>query len=139
MRLGVLSFMLGLGLVLSVQQTALAQEEEKERKTSVKSPIDTPSESSFFSRLRPKLSILYLGVYRGSPLNDITGSYQPAPTGGLDFTAPQSVENLLTLGYKLDPDWVTGVIGHFYYFPIGNPAGSGHDIQMWDPILFLSK
>ncbi len=82
--------------------------------------------------LNDNLALNYYGIYRGSSLTNVGGALQPLPTGELDSTSPQSFENFLTVGYKINKDLMVGVLGHFNYFPASlNTEISG--IQMLDP------
>jgi len=95
--------------------------------------------ATFYEKVSKSLVLTYFGLYKGSALNDLTNSQQPTALGVVDPSSPQSVENLLTVGYKIKSDWVVGAIGHFLYFPVGNPAGTGQDIKMLDPMLLIQK
>ena len=107
--------------------------------------VSTSSAGSVLDKVSEKAALSYFGVYRGASLSDPGNSLQPAVDGALDPTSPQSVENLVTAGYRINKDAMVGVITHFYYFPTvfpatsGQPVKSGQDLQMWDPILTLSK
>jgi hypothetical protein len=94
---------------------------------------------SLYEKISKSAVFNYFGLYKGSPLNDITNPRQPMSSGDVDPSGPQSVESLLTLGYKITPDWVVGVVGHFLYFPVGKPVGTGQNIQMLDPMLLIQK
>jgi len=94
---------------------------------------------SLYDKIAEKAALSYYGIYRGPSVSDIGNSHQPLFNGQTDPNSPQSIENLLTTGYRFDKDLSAGVITHFYYFPIGNPTGAGQDIQMLDPILYLSR
>jgi hypothetical protein len=94
---------------------------------------------SFYEKLSKSAVVNYFGLYRGSPLSDLGNARQPTPSGNLDPSNPQSIENLVTIGYKIKPDLIAGVVGHFLYFPLGNPVGAGQDIQMLDPMLLIQK
>ncbi len=89
--------------------------------------------------LQEKLALTYFGVYRGASLSDLGNSLQPDTNGQLDPTSPQSLENIITAGYRISKDSMIGINTHFYYFPIGHPAGAGQSLQMWDPSVVLSK
>jgi hypothetical protein len=96
-------------------------------------------ERSFLDQMSEVTTLTYSGVYRGAPLGNLGSTLQPKVNGDLDETSPQSIENLVTAGYKINKDWMIGVLGHFYYFPIGNPVGTGQDVQMLDPALIINK
>jgi hypothetical protein len=105
----------------------------------VENTTTATSTQSFFDLLIQKTTLSYYGIYRGAPLADLTNSLQPTPKGILDPGNPQSVESLVTFGYRFSPDLTFNAIAHFYYFPIGNPAGTGHSIQMLDPMLMIQR
>ncbi|MEO5969610.1 MAG: hypothetical protein ABIQ95_06755 [Bdellovibrionia bacterium] len=94
---------------------------------------------SLYEKVSRSAVLNYTGLYKGSPLNDLGNSRQPTSAGDIDLSSPQSVESLLTIGYKVKPDVVVGVVGHFLYFPVGNPVGTGQNMQMLDPMLLVQK
>lgn len=94
---------------------------------------------TFWDKVNERAVLTYLGIYRGAPLSDLGNSLQPTPEGTLDDTSPQSFENYLTVGYKLRKDLTLGVSTHFFYYPIGNPAGSGRSMQWYDPSIVFTK
>src|SRR5687767_8797681 len=102
-------------------------------------PVTTTANTSVMDVLSEKAVLSYFGIYRGAPLGDLSNSLQPTPAGQLDPSSPQSIENLVTAGYKIDKDLMVGVLGHFNYFPIGNPVGTGQNLQMLDPVLMVQK
>src|SRR5689334_9886453 len=85
---------------------------------------------TFFERLSDYGTLSYYGIYQGAPLSNLGSSYQPTPLGVIDENTPQRFDSTITAGYKFAPNWMAGIVGHFYYHPIGNPAGTGQDIQM---------
>lgn len=85
------------------------------------------------------LSATYFGVYRGGPLSRPGYSLQPGVDGVPDPTSPQSTENYINMGYKLDKDTIVGVSTHFYYTPLGVPQAHGDPVEMLDPALMFSK
>jgi hypothetical protein len=100
----------------------------------------TTTSKSTYEEIQEKVSLVYFGVYRGASLEDVGNAHQPTPDGTLDPNSPQSVENLITGGYKLTPDLMIGAALHFNYFPSLNPSGKyGQDLQMLDPMLVISK
>ena len=86
-----------------------------------------------------KTNLTYFGTYRGASVSHPGNSYQPALDGSLDTTNPQSIENLLTIGYNAKNNWLIGAAAHFNFFPVGNDGISGPDLQMLDPLLVISK
>lgn len=104
-------------------------------------PLGVISEDNvtLYEKISKSVALTYFGLYKGSPINDLTNSRQPNSSGEIDPSSPQSVENLLTFGYKVKPDLVVGIVGHFLYFPVGNPVGKGQNVQMLDPMLLIQK
>jgi hypothetical protein len=92
----------------------------------------TINSQSLMQRISEVAALNYYGVYRGAPLSNLKSSQQPT-VFGTPSTDPQSIESTLTAGYKFNKDWMAGFVAHFYYFPIGNPVGTGQDLQMYNP------
>jgi len=101
--------------------------------------IRIPSEPSFFENVKDKVTLAYSGVYRGGSFSDFTSSYQPTATGHPDSTSPISLENLVTAGYRITPDWTIGAIAHLYYLPAGFPPGTGQALQNYDPSIYIAR
>ncbi len=99
--------------------------------------ISVTHRASLFDLLSEKTSLSYYGYYRGGPIGDLGNSLQPGVDGNLDESSPQSVENFVMSGIKLNRDLCVGVTWHFNYFMMGNPVGTGQDLQMLDPLLTL--
>lgn len=97
------------------------------------------SDQSVWQKISEKAVLNYFGVYRGGPLSDIKNSLQPDIQGNLSGSNPQSIDNLVTTGYKIDKDSYAALNTHFYYYPVGNPVGNGQDLQMWDPSLVYNR
>ena len=95
-------------------------------------------ERSFFDVMSDTFAVNYYGIYRGASLMDPRNSLQPRVDGSADSNNPQSLESTVFAGYKFNNDWNGGILGHFNYFPVGNPVGNGQDIQMLDPSLAVS-
>lgn len=128
-NLGILGFC-GMGLLSGSSAIAAVTNEAQN--------VSQTNEKSFFEILSEKSTLSYFGIYRGAALNDLGNSRQPTVGGLPDDTQPQSVENLVTAGARLTPDITLGASAHFNYFPVGSPVGSGQNLQMLDPILYLS-
>lgn len=94
---------------------------------------------SLYDKVSEKVALTYFGIYRGASVSDPSNSLQPGVDGTPDPKSPQSIESYVTTGYKIDKDWMAGVATHFYYFPVGSPAGSGQGVQMLDPSLVVSR
>lgn len=99
----------------------------------------TTTEKPLLERLSEIGTLSLYSVYSGSPVNNITSSYQPSSDGKLDVTSPQVFDTTITAGYRLSKYSFTGVVNHFKYYPVGNPVGSGQSIQLMDPILYVSR
>jgi hypothetical protein len=80
----------------------------------------------------------YFGVYRGAPLSNLSSARQPSVDGTIS-KEPQHIESTLTGQYKITPDFLVGAMGHFYYYPVGNPVGTGQDMQMLDPSIRVDR
>ncbi len=101
--------------------------------------VSTTKELSFFDKVNEKFALRYFGMYNGASFANLSSSVQPQVSGEPDPSSPQNIDSIVTVGYKLDKTSILGVWGHFYYFPVGNPAGSGQSVQLLDPSLLLSK
>ena len=95
-------------------------------------------EKSFLNRLGEKVAVNYFGIYRGASLTNFGSSLQPQVDGTDDPTNPQSLESSLHALYKVNKTWNAGILAHFYYYPIGNPVGTGQDLKMLDPSLLVT-
>jgi hypothetical protein len=103
-------------------------------------PIEVSQEStSVYESIAKSAVINFNGLYRGAALSDLGNSRQPGPPGQVDPNSPLSMVEFAHGGYKVRPDLITGLVAHFFYFPVGNPVGTGQDIQMLDPMLLLQK
>jgi hypothetical protein len=105
---------------------------------SVETTSTTTTKKPVLERLSEIGTLNYFGVYRGASLSNLGNTMQPAVSGS-PSNSPQSIESTLTAGYKVNPDLVVGAMGHFYYYPVGNPVGTGQDLQMLDPILTVNQ
>jgi len=106
--------------------------------TSTAQPLD--NDPDYFS----KHAVLnYWGYWTGGALtSDFMNEATPGDqTGVLDPTDPQHLENLITVGWKPNPDTTVGAIAHFMVYPVGETAGQnlGFQAQMRDPGLVLSQ
>lgn len=97
------------------------------------------SAQSTYERIGEKTILNYFGVYRGGSINDPGNGLTPNAKGVLDNSSPQSIENLLTLGYKFNPETNLALIGHFYYYPGLKPDGSSAGFQNYDPTIQFEK
>jgi len=131
MKIGKLSTLLFFGTSLLGSQLVSAEDSPGN--------VTTTPEKSVYQRVTEKLALSYYGIYSGASLSNLTSSVQPGVDGTPDYTSPQNFENLVTMGYRVNKDLMIGGIGHFYYFPVGNPVGTGHAIQMLDPILTIQQ
>lgn len=104
--------------------------------------VTTPSTSVTDTRtvapqLLDQLTASYFGVFSGPSLGSLS-YYQPDDQGHI-LEAPANrvvLRNSLSLGYKVTPDVVAGVIGNFNYYPV--PVFSGNSFEIADPSLRLS-
>lgn len=94
---------------------------------------------SVYERIADKAILNYYGVYRGSSLNDPGGALTPLGDGTLDTSGPQSIESLVTLGYKFNKDTTASIIAHFYYYPGIKPDGTSEGFQNLDPIIQFER
>lgn len=101
--------------------------------------VSTISEKTSYEKISEKLALTYLGTYNGASILNLSNSLQPNVDGTPDFSSPQSLDSLITVGYKLEKNIMMGIVGRFMYYPIGNPTGTGHTIQGLDPALTFSK
>jgi hypothetical protein len=120
------------GVMIAASQTTYAEETETQN-------VSTISRKSFLDLLSEKTTLVYSGTFRGGPLMDLRNSCQPSVDGNIDRTNPLSVESQVTAGYKLSKDLMVGAVGHFMYFPVGKPVGTGQNVQLLDPSLTISK
>ncbi len=101
--------------------------------------VSISSDRSIWDKLSDTATLSYFGIYRGPSLGDISNSLQPKIDGTPDTKNPQQIESLVTTGYKIKNDWMIGVIGHFFYYPLEAPVDAGQNLQLLDPALFISK
>lgn len=101
--------------------------------------VSTTPEKSTYEKISEKLALTYFGTYNGASVTNLTSSVQPNVDGTPDTSSPQSLDSLVTVGYKVNKDLMMGVVGRFLYYPVGNPVGTGHAIQGLDPALTFSR
>jgi hypothetical protein len=97
------------------------------------------TEKPLLERLSEIGTLSLYSVYSGSPLSNLSSSYQPSSDGTLDVTSPQVFDTTLTTGYRLSKNSFAGVVNHFKYYPVGNPVGNGQTVHLMDPILYVSR
>jgi hypothetical protein len=90
---------------------------------------------TLYERVAEKGILNYFGVYRGAGLNDPGNGFTPLPDGTLDASSPQSIENVVTAGYKFNKDTSLAILAHFYYYPGPKPANTSSGFQNLDPII----
>ncbi len=113
--------------------TAFAEDSVVNTQTSSSS-----AEKSFYDTLLEKGALNYWGYYTGASINNLGNGYQPNVDGSNG--SPQSIESIITAGYKFTPTLMVGVTPHFNFLPALGPDswGSGH-IQMLDPSVFIQQ
>ncbi len=102
------------------------------------SPTSSTASTSLFDRASEYFTLNYYGTYRGAPLSSFGNSLQPAADGKLDPKNPLSLENQITASYRLNQDVAAGIQAHFFYYPVGKPAGSGQGLENLDPVLIVN-
>lgn len=132
MRMTWTNLALAAAVLYSIGTTALAD-------STATQSSEASAPTSFYDKLAKHATVTYFGVYRGASLNDMGNKFQPDVDGNLDTTSTQSMENLVTVGYKPNTQTTVGVSTHFFYSPVGNPLGGGKNFEWLDPALIVKR
>ncbi len=132
----------GMLLAMGLSGSALADESVAQ----VGTVSTTTAGSTVLDTLKEKANLSLWSYYRGGALTGLGDAYQPGVDGAADATSPQSIEGLVTAGYKFDKDNSLNIVPHFFVFP-GKNEGSpgikspsvGLDAQMLDPAIQFTR